>query len=79
MDAEIPDEFFKQVYRIHGWQYVVGNRRMPQYVGKFINKYIYEELPHGVLEELQVRNPVTESGYRANQHHRLLTDTGNVI
>lgn len=72
-----PDEFFKQVYRIHGWKYIVGNKR-PQYVGKFINKYVYGELPRGVLDELQRRNPVTESGYRANQHHRHLTDTGNV-
>lgn len=73
-----PDEFFKQVYRIHGWNYVVGNRKMPQYVGKFINKYVYEELPPGVLEKLQELNPVLESGYRATQLHRRLTDTGNV-
>jgi hypothetical protein len=73
-----PDEFFKQVYRIHGWNYVVGNRKMPQYVGKFINKHIYDELPMGVHDKLRELNPVTESGYRAMQHHRLLTDTGNV-
>jgi P63C domain len=73
-----PDEFFKQVYRIHGWNYVVGNRKMPQYVGKFINKYVYEELPDGVLEKLQDLNPVLESGHRATQLHRRLTDTGNV-
>ena len=29
-----PDEFFRQVYRIHGWPYVAGNRKMPQYVGE---------------------------------------------
>jgi hypothetical protein len=73
-----PDEFFKQVYRIHGWPYVPGNRKMPQYVGKFINKYVYEPLPPGVLEKLQELNPVTEKGYRSTQNHRLLTDTGNV-
>lgn len=75
---KFPDEFFRQVYRIHGWNYVVGNRKMPQYVGKFINKYVYEELPPGVLEELRLKNPVTDAGYRATQHHRHLTDTGNV-
>jgi hypothetical protein len=73
-----PDEFFKQVYRIHGWPYVPGNRKMPQYVGKFINKYVYEALPPGVLEKLQELNPVTEKGYRLMQNHRLLTDTGNI-
>lgn len=73
-----PDEFFKQVYKIHGWAYVPGNRKMPSYVGKFINRYVYEALPPGVLEKLQELNPVTEKGHRAVQNHRLLTDTGNV-
>jgi len=73
-----PTEFFRQIYRIHGWQWVPGNRRMPQYVGKFINTYIYEMLPPGVLDELKRLNPVTEAGHRAYQHHRLLTDTGNI-
>lgn len=73
-----PDEFFKQVYRIHGWPYVPGNRKMPQYVGKFINKYVYEVLPPGVLDKLQELNPVTEKGHRLTQNHRFLTDTGNI-
>jgi hypothetical protein len=73
-----PDEFFRQVYRIHGWPYVPGNRKMSQYVGKFINKYVYEPLPPGVLEKLQELNPVTEKGWRTTQNHRFLTDTGNI-
>ncbi len=73
-----PDEFFKQIYKIHGWKYVVGNRKMPQYVGKFINTFIYEQLPPGVLEKLQELNPITEAGYRKTQNHRHLTDTGNI-
>lgn len=73
-----PDEFFKQVYKIHGWNYVVGNRKMPQYMGKFINQYIYDQLPDGVLEKLEELNPVNNSGHRVTQHHRHLTDTGNI-
>jgi len=71
-----PDEFFRQVYRIHGWPYVAGNRKMPQYVGKFINKYVYGYLPPGVLEKFNDVNPVLESGHRATQNHRWLTDHG---
>lgn len=73
-----PDEFFKQVYRLHSWNYVSGNQRRPRYVGKFINKYIYDQLPPGVLEKLKELNPVIEGGHRATHHHRLLTDTGNI-
>ena len=34
-------EFFKEVYRLHGWAYIPGNTQSPRYLGKFINKYIY--------------------------------------
>lgn len=72
-----PTEFFKQIYRIHNWEYKTGNNKHPQYVGKFINKYVYGCLPPGVLEKLQELNPVLDVGYRRYPHTRLLTDTGN--
>ncbi|HEU4324398.1 MAG TPA: P63C domain-containing protein [Roseiflexaceae bacterium] len=72
-----PEEFFKQLYRIHGWEYKHTNARTP-YVGKLINRYIYEQLPEGVLQGLQAKNPVTKKGYRKHKHHQYLTiDTGD--
>lgn len=72
-----PEEFFKQIYRIHRWEYKHTSARTP-YVGRLINRYIYEQLPPGVLEELQRKNPITEKGYRKYKHHQYLTiDTGN--
>ena len=74
-----PDEFFKQVYRLHGWPYRPGSAKRPSYVGQLINKYIYEQLPPPVLPELKKLNPVTERGYRRHKHFQFLTaDTGNV-
>jgi hypothetical protein len=73
-----PDEFFTQVYRIQGWAYKPGTAKRTPFVGHLINKYVYEQLPPGVLDELRRRNPRTEAGYRKFQHHRFLTaDTGN--
>jgi hypothetical protein len=73
-----PDEFFKQVYRLHGWDYREGIVKSPRYLGKVINKTVYEPMPPGVLEQLRVLNPKTEAGYRKYQHHRFLTpDTGH--
>jgi hypothetical protein len=73
-----PDEFFQEIYRIYGWDLKPGTSKRTPHVGKLINKYIYEQLPPGVLEELQRRNPRQASGYRAYKHHQLLTpDTGN--
>lgn len=74
-----PDEFFKQVYRLHGWPYRVGSAKRPSYVGQIINKYIYEQLPPPVLPGLRKLNPVTDKGYRRHKHFQYLTaDTGNV-
>lgn len=73
-----PDEFFEQVYRLQGWDYRPGQAKRTQYVGKLINKYIYDQLPPGVLDELRELNPVTEKGWRRHKHHQFLTtDTGN--
>jgi hypothetical protein len=75
---KFPHDFFKQVYRLHGWAYKPGTVKHPQYLGKFINKYVYGQFPPGVLEELQALNPVTEFGYRRYKHPQLLTvDTGH--
>jgi hypothetical protein len=73
-----PDEFFKQIYRIQGWEYKPGSAKRTPYVGKLINKYVYDPLPPGVLDHLRKLNPVTESGYRKHKHFQFLTaDTGN--
>jgi hypothetical protein len=73
-----PDEFFKQVYRLQNWEYKPGTAKRNQGVGKLINKFIYDQLPPGVLTELRARNPVVRKGYRRYRHHQFLTaDTGN--
>lgn len=74
-----PDEFFQQSYRIHGWQYPrLTGKNHPQCLGKFINKYIYDKMPPGVLEELKKKNPKSDTGNRQFKHHQFLTqDLGN--
>jgi len=70
---KFPQEFFKQIYRVHNWDYPnIGNH--PQCIGKFINKYIYGKLPEGVLEELKRQNPANENGTRKFRHHQFLTE-----
>jgi hypothetical protein len=70
-----PQEFFEQAYRIHGWEYPnVDRKNHPQYLGKFINKYVYEKMPKGLLEELEILNPQDKNGYRKNKHHQHLSE-----
>ena len=69
-----PDDFFKEIYRLHGWQFKEGQTRGPRVVGRLINKLVYEQLPPGVLQELNRRNPIQPYGYRRYKHHQYLTE-----
>lgn len=69
-----PDEFFRQIYRLHDWEFKPGTIKGPRYVGKLINKLVYQPLPPGVLEELKQKNPPNERGYRRYRHHQFLTE-----
>jgi hypothetical protein len=73
-----PSEFFREIYRINGWEFKPGSAKRTPYVGKLINKYVYAPLPPGVLDELRRLNPVTDTGRRRHKHFQYLTlDTGN--
>jgi len=73
-----PDEFFRQMYRLHGWAYKPGTSKRTSYAGKLVNKYIYEQLPAAVHEEIKRRNPRNEKGNRTHKHHQFLTETTGV-
>ena len=73
-----PDEFYRQLFRLRGWQYSPLSIKRPQYVGKLTNELIYEKLPPGVINELRKKNPTVRPGYRRHKHHQFLTeDIGN--
>lgn len=70
-----PDEFYKQMFRLKGWEYK-GKAKTP-YAGKLTNDYIYHYLSQGVLEELKSKTPKSRAGNRTNRFHQHLTeDTG---
>lgn len=69
-----PPEFYKQLFRLRGWQYTPLSVKRPQYVGILTNELIYEKLPPGVLDELREKNPKTTKGYRKHRHHQFLTE-----
>lgn len=68
-----PEPFFRQVYRIHGWEYKAGVTQGPRYVGKFINRYVYERLPPEVVDRLRKLNPVIGKR-RRHKHFQFLTE-----
>jgi hypothetical protein len=77
--ARFPRKFYEEVFRIFGWTFDPMSVKRPGYLGKFTNKYVYEQLPQGVLDELRKKNPTNESGVRKHRHHQFLTDQIGVV
>lgn len=74
-----PDEFFREVYRMQGWEFKPGQTKRNPGVGKLIKHYVYGQLPPGVLAELERLNPRNEKWNRPRKHHQYLTEsTGNI-
>ncbi len=76
---KFPNDFFEQVYRLHGWAYKAGNAKRPQYVGKIINKYVYAQLPDGVPRGAAHKKNHSHQQEAATQtfFNFSLEDTGN--
>jgi len=71
---QFPDEFYRQLFRLHNWQYSPISVKRPQYVGKLTNELVYDKLPPGVLNELRRQNPRTPKGHRRYRFHQFLTE-----
>lgn len=71
---KFPHAFFKATLKLYGYQYEPNQKKRPQFLGNFINKWVYKQLPEGVLEELRNRNPYNDSGNRTHRHHQFLTE-----
>ena len=70
-----PDEFYKEMFRLRGWQYSPVSVKRPKYVGRLTAELVYEPLPQGVLDELRERNPtICEGGRRRYRHHQFLSE-----
>lgn len=72
--SKFPNEFFAQVYRLHGWDYKPGVTRGPRYVGKFIMTYVWGGLPKEVVQKIKELNPNNDKGQRKRKLFQFLTD-----
>lgn len=76
---KFPDIYYEEIFRLRGWTYppTISNQR-PSVIGRYTNQFIYDQLPPGVKEELQRKNPIVKPGSRKWKHHQFLTvDIGN--
>jgi len=69
-----PDEFYKEIFRLRGWEWHRVSVKRPLLVGKLTNDVVYERIAPALLDELEHRNPKDERGRRQRKHHQWLTD-----
>lgn len=69
-----PDEFYREMFRLKGWQYPMPKGARPSVVGKYTLNIVYERLAPGLVDELNAKNPKLENGSRRVKHHQWLTD-----
>lgn len=73
-----PDEFYKELFRLRGWQWNKLSSKRPIFIGKLTNDLVYERLAPSLLQELEILNPKDDKGRRHSRHHQWLTeDVGN--
>lgn len=68
------DEFYKEVYRLWGLPFIPKYiKNKPSFIGTLTNKYIYDQLPNGVLEKIKDNTPKTKKGNWKYKFHQSLT------
>lgn len=69
-----PDTFYKEMFRLRGWQYPTISGGKPGVVGKYTMDIVYQRLAPGLVKELETRNPKDEGGRRKAAHHQWLSE-----
>jgi hypothetical protein len=69
-----PLEFYKELYRVRGWNFDPESVARPGVVAHYTNDLIYSRLAPGVLDELKRKTPRLETGRLKHHMHRWLSD-----
>lgn len=73
-----PDEFYEQLFRLRGLNYLTDSHKKPKYFGHLTNDIIYARLAPSVLEELHRVTPRDSKGrLKQHMHRRLTADVGH--
>lgn len=68
------DDFYKQVYKLWELPFIPKYiKNKPSFIGKLTTKYIYEQLPKGIIEKIKDNTGKTENGNWKYKWHQSLT------
>jgi P63C domain len=71
---QFPPNFYQGIFRLRNWQWRGMKVNPPQIVAHYTKDLVYARLAPGIVKELEVRNPMTERGYRKHKHYQYLTE-----
>jgi P63C domain len=71
---QFPHEFYQGIFRLRNWQWRGMKVNPPQIVAYYTKDLVYARLAPGIVKELELRNPMTERGYRKHKHYQYLTE-----
>ena len=69
-----PDEFYKEIFRLKGWEWQGMNINRPQVVGHYTNYIVYARLAPGLLKQLDLFNLKMGDGERGHKHYQHMTE-----
>lgn len=70
-----PMAYYKEMFRLWDWQWPPQSGiQGPRYAGKLTKKLVYDQLPPGVVEEIERLNPPDENWQRKNKNSQFLTE-----
>ncbi len=69
-----PDEFYRQIFRLRGWEWKGMRVNRPQVVAHYTKDLVYERLAPNILKELESRVPRDDDGRKKGKLHQLFTD-----
>lgn len=69
-----PDDFYKEIYRLRGWEWRGRKFNPPQAVAGYTTDFVYERIAPGIREELETRMPKDSRGKKKGRLHQLFTD-----
>jgi hypothetical protein len=69
-----PDDFYREMFRLRGWQWRGMKVNRPSVVGRYTKDLVYSRLAPGIPEELERHNPKDDKGNRKSKHHQWLTE-----
>ncbi len=72
------DEFYKEIFRLWGLPFIPKYiKNKPSFIGKLTTKYIYDQMPRGVMDKIKENIGKTEKGnYRYRWHQGLTPEVG---